>query len=318
MTIIWNKKINRVDAAIQLLVDSDFVSEHENMARRLPIIITDAFTGVSGRLNNDEDLKPIASNLAASIRAIRARMNELGLDDRTTLHPILWTRLMQEAGHTPLESVMTQIEKPPSTANAPTKLRLYRYMDSESDKGKGELKEREGFGKVRGYIASELLESKKAAHLNWPYCYEWKTVLKTRIGSPEKPDSIDPSAQQIATTPLKRLKAVKVAHEIAVRPEPLKKRKRRTIEDIRRVCGSGVVDSLEECLEIDITGKKSLLKTKGRNKRRYDSDRSLDELIVALQKKYPLLKNYSDSTLKSALPHFVSCPRGRPKAINAE
>lgn len=318
MKIMWNKKINRVDAVIKLLVDSDFLTKHQNMDKRLPIIIADAFTGVSGRLNNADDLKSIASNLAASIRAIRARMNELGLDDRTTLHPILWIRLMKEAGHAPLESVMTQIEKPPSTANTPTKLRLYRYLVSETDKGKGELKEREGFGKVRGYIASELLESKRAARLNWPYCYEWKTFLKTRISIPEKPNSIDSPAQQISTAPLKRLKAVKVAREVAISPEPFKKRKRRTIEDIRRVCGSGVVDALEEWLKIDITGKKPLLKNKGRNRRAYDSDLSLDELILALQKKYSQLKNYKDSTLKSALPHFVSCPRGRPKAIGAE
>jgi hypothetical protein len=318
MKIVWNKKINRADAVIQFLVDSDFVAEHENMDRRLPIIIADAFTGVSGRLNNADDLKPIAKNLAAAISDIQEHMKSVGLNKQSALHPILWIRLMKEAGHTPLESVMTQIEKPPSTANPLAKLRVYQYIDSESNKRKGIRKQREDFGQVVGYIASELLEIKKSTPLNWPYCYEWKTTSKTRIDAPEKPNSIDSPAQQISTTPIKPLKAVKVSHEVPVRQEPLKKRKRRTIEDIRRVCGRGVVDTLEDCLEIDFTGKKPLLKSKGRNKRSYDSDLSLDELILALQKKYSQLKNYSDSTLKSALPHFVSCPRGRPKAIGAE
>ena len=318
MKIIWNKKINRVDAVIQFLVDSDFVAEHQNMDKRILIIIADAFTGVSGRLNNAEDLKPIAKSLAAAISDTQEHMKSVGLPKLSDLHPILWIRLMKEAGHTPLESVMSQIEKPPSTANASTKLRLYQYIDSESNKRKGIRQQREGFGQVVGYIASELLEIKKSPPLNWPYCYEWKTTSKTRIDAPEKPNSIDSPAQQISITPRKTLKAVKVAHEVPVRPEPLKKRKRRTIEDIRRVCGNGVVETLKECLETDITSKKPLMKNKGRNRRAYRSDLSLDELIGALRKKYSKLKNYKDSTLKSALPYFVSCPRGRPETINAK
>lgn len=319
MKIIWHKKINRVDAVIQFLVDSDFVAEHENMDRRLPIIIAEAFTGVSGRLNTAEDLKPVLKSLAAAIPAIQERMKSAGLPKLSALHPILWIRLMKEAGHSPLESVMTQIEKPPSTANAPTKLRVYKYIDSETNKRKGIHQEREGFGQVVGYIASELLEVKKEKLPNWPYSHEWITVLKRRTTASEEPNSIRPAPlPKVATPPINRLKTVKIAHEVADRPEPLKKRKRRTLEDVRRACGNGVVDTLEECLEKDITRKNPLLKSKGRNRRPYDSDLSLNELIVALQNKYSPLRNYKDSTLKSALPHFVSCPRGRPKAINAK
>ena len=161
--------------------------------------------------------------------------------------------------------------------------------------------------KVRGYSPDELFKEHMTKPKHWPYSRNWECVVR-----PTK----EP-AKQSETSNLRRAAIVPVPHVGKVVADkdtvtPKRKVRRRNRMALERACGTRVVAALEQILAEEAAGKNSLLDAICRNGRAYNCELSLDELVTKLKKRYGEQLVYSDSTLKSALPHFVSCPRGRP------
>ena len=169
-----------------------------------------------------------------------------------------------------------------------------------------------GVGDVHGFLSNEILSVTRDHPQHWPYCREWVTTLKGRT---LKETIQQNEATRSTKTSREGVNSKRKLPNTSAPTQP-ERRKRRTIEDIRRVCGSNVVAALEKILKKEAKEKNSLVQRGGRNRRPYGCDKSLDDLIFSLNDKYGVeLAQCSDSTLKGALPHFVACPRGRPRGI---
>ena len=310
MNPTWGKNWNRVEATMWLLVDLTHAKPelmHEALWRK---VVSDTFEGTLGRLTQGRQFGRYADDLQTATRGVSARMSAVGLRDAATLPPIVWIRLMQEANLAPVGSALHSFRQWSKRERNSGNAVRYVYIDADG-KRKGPRLDRDGLSKLRGYSADDLLKLTKEKPHHWPYCREWVRV----VGSPEKP------AKERATSKQTRIPAKKVSPvapltsgDDAVAPK--RKTRRRSRKEMVRACGARVFDALEQSLAKEVSRKKSLLVAGGRNRRAYNCDLSLNELVAALKAKYAKQLNYKDSTLKSALPHFVSCPRGRPGGID--
>jgi hypothetical protein len=234
-------------------------------------------------------------------------MSAVGLSDDAKLPPKVWMRLMSEANLDPVGSAWEGVREWEARKRKSGKTVLYVYVDTATGKRKGPRRERAGLGRVRGYSPDELLSEKMKKPDHWPYCREWERV----VDSPEKP------AKETATGKQDRMPAKEASPVATVTSDddavaPKRKTRRRSPKKMVRACGARVINALEQSLAKEVSRKKSLLVAGGRNRRAYNCDQSLNELVAALKTKYAKRLNYADSTLKSAVSHFVSCPRGRP------
>lgn len=302
MTIQWNKNWDRVDAVLNLCFDGSKANLDGNIASRLRISVTEAFDGLPARLSNDADLGKQGEVLAESIVKIKNTMITLKLEATKELHAILWIRLLNQVGikiTDPAISLFGRWMIEQGTKN----ILLMQYQKSESDTWRGSRIEIDGSKDRLGFTILEMLFLRKENTHGWPFNFTWRMKPQEKVtkGNTSSVNPAQPAAKEI-----QRSSSAKT-----VTQKPARK-KRRTLEEIKKSCGEGLVNELQRCIrkEAKKVGS-SLLGILGKDKR-YASSHSLDKLIIRLQNQYQTLKKLKASTLKSALSAFVSCPRGRP------
>lgn len=306
MRISWNDNWIWLQAVPTLFIAPSLIAPEICTPSWLDVVLRDAYGGRFGRVREDKAFKALAIALSDVASKLKARMSEVGLTDHDSLPPILWFRLAQEAGLAPHSTAKEQFETWQETNRTQGMLPL--YLRNKDDKLYGPKREREGYGKVIGYSVLELLEEKRDKPRNWPYCRNWEApnLKRQRVNTAQ--ETVDKLGNDLIANDQSDA-------EVPEKPTPetysASKRRKRSRADIERVCGSGVFQALEQCLSLNAKSKQNLVQLRGRNRRQYNCQLSLDELVEALKKKYSDLI-YRESTIKSVLPYFVSCPRGRP------
>ena len=300
--------MNKVEATIRLCLEPRFWAAKT----RLEPKIDSAYKGITDALLDDEDLTSRAPKLLDAISKFQAQMAKENLDSDCQMPAVLWIRLAGEAGVDLEPKALEEFKAWQERNSKRGKTLLYKYENSNG-KLVGPRCERDGHGKVAGYTVSELLKEHKDKPAHWPYCRVWKRELKKRKDATATP------VAQVEVAPVQQPGSAKPTAARGKKSNATagKRSKQRTLEEIRRACGGNVVAAVENSLLIEIQSGRGVLQHKGRNHRLYSCKLCLDDLIVELKKRYPSLKRCADTTLKSALPGFVACPRGRPKGITA-
>ena len=305
----WEKNWSFPTAVTRLAINPALYAGVENAESCLPGVFDDAFAGRFGRLREREDMKPLAAVLPTMLESLRREMNVVGLDRKAKLPPVVWLRLIQEAGVTPVDAMVREFERWQEQMRANSSIILYRRFDEVKNQYVGPVRYREDCGKVRGFTVEEML-SEQPKQPNWPYCYEWKCV-------PQKPSGAaaqqNPEAEVVAVPKLATTVSEKTQTAKAGSANPRRRRKR-SRQELEQACGLRVMTALDECMAAEFFRKRNSVLEAGRKKdrRTYKCQLSLDELVSLLKQRYGEQLIYADSTLKSALPYFVSCPRGRP------
>lgn len=309
----WERNWSFSTAVKRWAIDPALFVSVDNAEFCLPQVFNDAFAGHFGRLYEREDMKPLAAVLPNVLESLRQKMNALELAKDAKLPPVLWLRLMREAGVKPVDTTVREFERWREQMRVNGLTILYRRFDDTKTKFVEPTRERDDLGKVVGFTVEELLNEQRAATRNWPYHHRWKCVTESTKVSPKLPLLFE----QAPTKPKKSV-AVELPN-VSRNVAPLRKRTKRTKrnrQSIERTCGKPLIDVLEKCLETEHARKSSVLELKGRNRRPYKSQLSLDKLVDALKQRYFKQLTCTDSTLKRALPYFVACPRGRPGGLN--
>lgn len=302
----WRVNWGFSTAVRRLAIDAALFDSVENAESCLPQVFDDAFAGRLGRLHEREDMKPLAAVLPGVLDSLRRRMVAVNLDQEAKLPPVVWLRLMKEAGVKPSYAAEREFERWQEQMRANGQAVLYRRFHEAKKKFVGRQRDRDGLGTATGFTVEELLTEQRPSPRYWPYCYRWKCVVKSAKASLKLPavgNSVTLESDD------SRMTAVPTVTPKATLP---KRRRKRSLQVIERTCGPRLIAVLKDCLEAEYARKSSVLELKGRNRAPYKSLLSLDGLIAALKQRYGKRLVYSDSTLKSALSHFVSCPRGRP------
>jgi hypothetical protein len=293
-------------AVMRWAIDPALFVSIENAESCLPQVFDDAFAGRFGRLREREDMKPLAAVLPKVIDSLRQRMDTVNLKQEAKLPPVVWLRLFREAGVSPVDVAMRAFERWQKQMRANGLTILYCRFDATKKKFVGTKSERDGLGKAIGFTVEELLTEQRAAPRNWPYCYRWKCVTKSAKVLPRPPLLVEKAFAKPS-----RAVAAELTN-VLKNTAPPRKRAKRSRKSIERTCGKPLIAGLEECLQTEYARKNSVLELKGRNRRDYKSQLSLDGLVAMLKQRYGKQLVCSDSTLKRALPYFVACPRGRP------
>lgn len=307
MNANWGTSWNRVNAVKWLLLPRD-IYKSTKLTERLDITIGDLFKGVPDRLNREAVLTEHAESLKQNIQAIKGLMEDKSISSTQELPPSIWMRLMLELKLDMNVEAMPQHDAWHLQLKKKGEICLYKYRHPSNGGYVGPKFELDDLKNVRGFASKNLLKASRKNKSGWPYCYLWE-VSRQHINRQH--------SQSTSSQPIPKLTSSQTHNVLESKTieNPSKPRKRRTIEDIKLSCGTGLVHELETCLSKEVRRKLSVLTEKGRNRRLYGCELSLDNLIVYLKKTYSSLEVCANSTLKSAIPAFVACPRGRPKGI---
>ena len=304
----WRCNWSLSTAVERWAIDPALFVSVENAESCLPQVFDDALAGRYGRVHEREDMKLLAAVLPTLFKNLLRKMNAVGLDQDVKLPPVVWLRLIREAGVKPVDATLREFERWQDQMRTKDSVILYRRFDDAKRKYVGLVRDREGWGKVRGFTLDEMLTEQRKKTPHWPYCYRWKCFLK------KVPGNVDPPVLPTeAVTPVPVLAASEKVTQARANTKP-RKRRRRSLAALERAGGPRVMAALKECLPVEFDRKRDgVLEAVGKKDRTaYRCHLSLNELVSLLKQRYGKLLTCSDSTLKSALPHFVKCPRGRP------
>jgi hypothetical protein len=304
----WDEDWRFSTAVTRLALDPALQAGIENKSSCLPKVIDDAFAGQFGRLREREDMKQLAAVLPTLLERLRRKLDAVGLDHNAEMLPVVWIRFMREAGVKPVDAEVNEFEQWQEQMRAKSSIILYRRFDKASGRYVGPARDREGWGSVRGFTADEMLTEQRKKTPHWLYCYQWKCIVKAL------PDAAaQPVLPKEALTPEPDTAASERVTQVRATAKP-RKRRRRSRQALERTCGTRVIAALQDCLAAEFKRKRDGVLEAGDKKERrvYSCQLSLDELVLLLKQRYGKQLICSDSTLKSALPHFVKCPRGRP------
>lgn len=318
----WKSNWDKVDAVWRLFFEKAAPPHKmpEGWGRQ---VVIEAFEQRYPRFADDHQrkLKPLKDKLQALVGKLSQQLKAKNLTEDVLLPPVVWIRLLRLAHLEPEEAAMRRFERWQEKRREQGKVILYMYAKDSKYAGKELMQLFDGLGKVQGYSVEDLLGKTMQNKPNWPFCRQWVCVVKAQrkkatLSATTTPLEVDTAGKAPIKTAIK--KSVKVAKALAQDAVPTQKQRRkrkRSLAAVQRACGSRVVHALEQCLAMESGRRSTVLEVGGRNNRDYDCQLSLDELVAVLKKKFTSQLDYSDSTLKSALSYFVSCPRGRPGGL---
>jgi hypothetical protein len=316
MAIQWQAKWDRVDAITHLIIDPNLLAEKTPSDAAFRSMIEKAFLRYPTRLNEPVELNNAKHALQNAIYKLRGRMTELLLIDTHKMPGILWARVANESAVRLCNSARRELDGWKKSQRVESKPFLFRYRKVDGETTGDSMRKRNAYGESMGFdtlTAIELFTANRKKLVGWPYSYKWVLLVKKHKKVSER---LGTNTHQSPTENKTNDRAVARELTGVKKKKVHTSRSRRTLKDVQRACGSNVVAELEKCLTSELKSNRSVLQVKGRNRRPYDCDLSLDDLIIALKRKYKVVGKCSHNTLKSALPFFVSCPRGRPAGIS--
>lgn len=313
MSIQWRAKWDRIDALMQLIIDSKSLASKNLSDASLRTMIEQAFLDNPTALNQAFEFKQENLTLRNAIYKIRDRMLKLRLTENHKMFGILWARMTLESGVCLCKTVDQELDRWKRLRQSELKPVRFKFRKVDGNKVSGSVKKRDENFKAIGFdtlTVLELLTAKREKLDRWPYTYKFVKLEEKATKESETPTPMTHLAPR-------KKDAIDVGASVESKVVKTEKvRSRRTLRDVQRACGSHVIVELGKCLTSESKLSNSVLQLKGRNRRPFNSEFSLDELIKTLKRKHKSLRQCSDSTLKSAMTHFVSCPRGRPAGIS--
>lgn len=260
-----------------------------NFPERITLALKEAIKGLPARLINDRELP---DNLKKSLQETTARLGsliqELGLTTDKKMYGILWLRLLRQADCKVEHTVYQRLGEWRLQREAEGAL-AFRDTSDETER----LKAHSRGNKLTAYAVEELLLGSpiKPSRL-WPYNKKWQLHIEPR------------NAPTISNAPAARTEESELAKKRKARP------KRKTLEDYKRVCGTGVVEHLQEALRNESASGRDFVLAASRD--RFTTELSASELLIKLKRYQPGKLTGSDSTLRKAFAAFLTIPRGRP------
>lgn len=293
------------DALLWLALPSE-IRKSKSLEENIGITISDLVKGVPFRLNCETILKAHKRNLKKSAKDILDFMNKNKILKSHSLPPIIWIRLMKNLNLKLDDAAEKQLVIWHEKQHENGRIFLYKYSLLSLNKYFGPNLELSDGQTANGFLYKQLFTGKRKKIPAWPYSVKWKILSK----------KIDPSKSLSTTNNLKKTKNtldIKTKNKLTTKVP--KARKRRSLQDIKRDCGTNLVEELQNYLHKEIKRSSSMLTKIDRNKRLYSCEHSLDKLVKHIQKNNAALGTCSRLTLRSAIPFFVACPRGRPGGI---
>lgn len=287
----WSERWNCARALAEFCVPPE-AYKALNLRRKIEMELEDALDGRPARLNSGEDLRLYRAQLIKAIEQVLQRMGEIGLDVTQSMYPVLWLRLLREA-NVALEGVVYR-------QLGEWRLRLEAegevvFVSNESSADSRSSKAVVQGGKRPKYTTVEelLLRPPKSGGRS-PYAKAWRLHVTRRPAQ-----GVGPTTKSVPA---------KTTEPAVVRSKRKSRPRARILEDLKKQCGSGVVESVRAALKREAKSDRGLVVAVG--EAIYRTDLSAGELLLKLRRYQEL--SGSDSTQRKALRAYVTLPRGRP------
>ena len=288
----WSQPWSRAQALAELCVLPKAYEVAPNLRQRIETELDEAFAGQKARLNGDQELGEHRTSLLKTIALVRQRMETNGLDATQPMYPVLWIRLLLEAG---------------------VVLQGYVYQKL----GEWRLRCEAKGGVVFALAAPSTKNSRPSSKFiasgpNQRYARTVEELLLRPVGERGKPYSliwtlhVIPRSQPQDEASIAKPAPVKAATAEAKKP----RRKQKTMEHFNKLCGPGTMENLAIALEKEAGSSRGWVVTERNG--RYSTELSAGELCKALRRYQGKVLTGSDSTLQKALGAYVTLPRGRP------
>ena len=224
---------------------------------------------------------------------MRRTMEEIGLNAIHPMYPVLWIRLLREAGVELKGHVYRQLGEWRLQCEAKGAV-VFAVAATPEENSRASSKLVPTSPNLRYRRTVEELLLRPASKRGELYTRTWELLVISR----------SESGGETATP---RSKPALTATAMAKKKGS---RKPKTIEHFNKICGSGTMENLAIALKKEAGSSRGLLVAESHG--RYATELSADELCIALKQYQGKVLTGSDSTLRKALGAYVKLPRGRP------
>lgn len=293
----WSQPWSRTQALAELCVPPETYEAVLNLRQRIETMLDEALVGQTARLSNDNELGEHRALVLEAIALLRQQMEAVGLNVSQRMYPVLWVRLLLEAGIVLEGHVYRQLGEWRLRCEA--KGAVVFALVTPSAKNPRAPSEVIPGGSNQKYARTvEELLLRPTVRKGSPYTQTWKLLV---IPRPQPVAGASTTEPAFAKTPAAEVK------------KKLRRRKK-TIEHFNKLCGSGTMENLAAVLEREAGSSRGLVVAESDG--HYSTRLSATELCEALKRHQGRLLTGSDSTLRKALGAYVKLPRGRPPRKN--
>jgi hypothetical protein len=308
----WGKLWNPSQAAFFLIADPLASASDTSLLDYLDDRMTAALKGQPQTFEHGESLRHCAEDLRAFVATCKEGFGKEEQGAFRSLPPALWLRWCLDRKLKVHPQSLLAIALWQFRCESAGKHYLYKYKNPETNKFAGRTHVLTG---ERGYTAIELFDAnseRDGVHVLWPFWLTWKVTRYDRSKPPAR--ALKPSND---STESKRVSAAVIQSATTKATKKTKKKtKPQSIDDLRRKCGSFVVERLENALAQEIKRRGGYLARQSKGNKIYASETSQSELIGWLQKRNPkTLGKGGKGNLQKALSFFVAFQRGRPATL---
>ncbi len=287
----WSQPWSRAQALAELCVPPKAYEAALNLRQRIEVELDEALAGQTARLGGDGELGEHKTPLLQTVALVRQRMEKMGLNATQPMYPVLWIRLLLEAGVVLQGYVYQQLGEWRLRCEA--KGAVVFALAAPSTKNSRASSEFIARGSNQKYARTvEELLLRPVGNSGEPYTRLWALHVIPR--SQPGGEASMPAPAQTATAEAKK--------------KP--RRKPKTMEHFNRICGPGTMENLAVALEKEAGSSRGLVVAESNG--RYSTELSADKLCKTLKQYQGKVLTGSDSTLRKALGAYVKLPRGRP------
>jgi len=288
----WSQPWSRAQALAELCIPPDAYKAALNLRQRIEAMLDEALVGRTARLSGDEELGEHKTPLLNAVALVRRTMEEIGLNAIHPMYPVLWIRLLREAGVELKGHVYRLLGE--WRLHCEAKGAVVFALATPAENARASSKLVPASPNQRYHRTVEELLLRPVGKSGEPYTLTWELLVISRSG---------PGGE--TATP--RSKSALTATAEAKKKQ---RRKPKTMEHFNKICGSGTMENLAIALKKEAGSSRGLLVAESHG--RYATELSADELCIALKQYQGKVLTGSDSTLRKALGAYVKLPRGRP------
>ncbi len=289
----WSQPWSQAQALAELCVPPEAYKAALNLRQRIEVELDEALAGQTARLGGDEELGDHKTPLLQTVALVRQRMEKMGLNATQPMYPVLWIRLLLEAGVVLQGYVYQQLGEWRLRCEA--KGAVVFALAAPSTKNSRASSEFIARGSNQKYARTvEELLLRPVGNSGEPYTRLWTLHVIPRSQPGDEASTFMLTPAQTATAETKK--------------KP--RRKPKTMEHFNKICGPGTMENLAIALKKEAGSSRGLVvaETNGH----YSTELSADKLCKALKQYQGKVLTGSDSTLRKALGAYVKLPRGRP------